>query len=226
MNPGEFRKFPLFSELNEEELRAVAEITKPREYVKGDIVVHADESGDVFCLIESGKVKVTMISPDGKEIILSMFGPGDFFGEMAVLDDKPRSATVIAMDHLRLQTIWKDDFLKMLQENFGITRKIMAELSGRLRRASIRIESLATMDVYGRLARYFLDLAGKEGKADGRGYLAIERPTHQAIANMIGTSRETVSRLMHDLIERELLLEEGRTIYLRSSAIEQFRDQA
>jgi CRP/FNR family transcriptional regulator, cyclic AMP receptor protein len=226
MNPGEFRKFPLFSELNEEELRAVAEITKPREYVKGDIVVHADESGDVFCLIESGKVKVTMISPDGKEIILSMFGPGDFFGEMAVLDDKPRSATVIAMDHLRLQTIWKDDFLKMLQENFGITRKIMAELSGRLRRASIRIESLATMDVYGRLARYFLDLAGKEGKADGRGYLAIERPTHQAIANMIGTSRETVSRLMHELIERELLLEEGRTIYLRSSAIEQFRDQA
>jgi CRP/FNR family transcriptional regulator, cyclic AMP receptor protein len=226
MNPGEFRKFPLFSELNEEELRAVAEITKPREYVKGDIVVHADESGDVFCLIESGKVKVTMISPDGKEIILSMFGPGDFFGEMAVLDDKPRSATVIAMDHLRLQTIWKDDFLEMLQENFGITRKIMAELSGRLRRASIRIESLATMDVYGRLARYFLDLAGKEGKADGRGYLAIERPTHQAIANMIGTSRETVSRLMHELIERELLLEEGRTIYLRSSAIEQFRDQA
>jgi CRP/FNR family transcriptional regulator, cyclic AMP receptor protein len=226
MNPSEFRKFPLFSELDEEELRSVAEISKPREYVKGDIVVHADESGDVFCLIESGKVKVTMISPDGKEIILSMFGPGDFFGEMAVLDEKPRSATVIAIDHLRLQTIWKDDFLKMLQENFGITRKIMAELSGRLRRASIRIESLATMDVYGRLARYFLDLAGKEGKADGRGYLAIERPTHQAIANMIGTSRETVSRLMHDLIERELLLEEGRTIYLRSSAIEQFRDQA
>jgi CRP/FNR family transcriptional regulator, cyclic AMP receptor protein len=226
MDPGEFRKFPLFSDLTGEELKAVAAIAKPREYAKGDIVVHADEAGDVFCLIESGKVKVTMISPDGKEIILSMFGAGEFFGEMAVLDDEPRSATVIAVDHLRLQTIWKDDFLTLLQENFGVTRKLLAELSSRLRRASIRIESLATMDVYGRLARYFLDLAGKEGKADGRGFLAIERPTHQAIANMIGTSRETVSRLMHDLIERELLLEEGRTIYLRSSAIEQFRDQA
>lgn len=226
MNPEEFRTFPVFSELNNQELDAVASIARSREYAKGDVIIHADASGDVFCLIEEGKVKVTMISPDGKEIILSMFGPGDFFGEMAMLDDEPRSATVVAVDSVRVQTIFKSDFLNLLRENFGITKKILAELSGRLRTASHRIESLATMDVYGRLARYFLALAEKEGKEDGRGYLAIERPTHQAIANTIGTSRETVSRLMHDLIERKLLLEEGRTIYLRTSAIEEFREQA
>ncbi|MDX1584457.1 MAG: Crp/Fnr family transcriptional regulator, partial [Thermoanaerobaculia bacterium] len=200
-------------------------IARSREYDKGDVIIHAEESADVFCLIEEGKVKITMISPDGKEIILSTFGAGDFFGEMAILDEEPRSASVIAVNSVRLQTIFKDDFLNLLRENFGITRKILAELSGRLRTASHRIESLATMDVYGRLARYFLDLAEKEGKEDGRGYLAIERPTHQAIANTIGTSRETVSRLLHDLIERKLLVEEGRTIYLQSSAIEEFRGQ-
>lgn len=226
MSPEEFRRFPLFSELNEQELAAVADIARSREYSKGDVIIHADSSGDVFCLIEQGKVKVTMISPDGKEIILSTFGPGEFFGEMAVLDDEPRSASVVAVDSVRVQTIFKDDFLNLLRENFGITKKILAELSGRLRTASHRIESLATMDVYGRLARFFLDLAEKEGREDRRGYLAIERPTHQAIANTIGTSRETVSRLLHDLIERKLLVEEGRTIYLQTSAIEEFREQA
>lgn len=225
MDSTDFRKFPLFSDLDSHELEAVAAIARSREYSKGDVIIHAEASGDVFCLIEEGKVKITMVSPDGKEIILSMFGEGEFFGEMAILDDEPRSASVIAVDTVRLQTIFKDDFLNLLRDNFGITKKILAELSGRLRTASHRIESLATMDVYGRLARYFLDLAEKEGKEDGRGYLAIERPTHQAIANTIGTSRETVSRLMHDLIERKLLLEEGRTIYLRTSAIEEFRDQ-
>ena len=225
MEPREFRKFPIFNDLDDQELEAVTSIARSREYDKGDVIIHAEESADVFCLIEEGKVKITMISPDGKEIILSTFGAGDFFGEMAILDEEPRSASVIAVNSVRLQTIFKDDFLNLLRENFGITRKILAELSGRLRTASHRIESLATMDVYGRLARYFLDLAEKEGKEDGRGYLAIERPTHQAIANTIGTSRETVSRLLHDLIERKLLVEEGRTIYLQSSAIEEFRGQ-
>ena len=89
-----------------------------------------------------------MISPEGKEIILSLLGPGDFFGEMALLDDEPRSATVVATEPLELVTIWRSDFLQILQENFGITRKVLAELSRRLRTASNRIESLATMDVY------------------------------------------------------------------------------
>src|ERR1051326_1099133 len=221
--PAFFRKFALFAELDERELASVAAVAKTRRYAKDDVIFHADESGDVFCLIREGRVKVTMISPEGKEIILSMMGPGDFFGEMSLLDNEPRSATVIAMETLDLVTIWRSDFLQILSENFSITKKILAELSKRLRSASNRIESLATMDVYGRLARFFLDLARQNGKVLDNGYVAVQRPTHQSIANMIGTSRETVSRLIHDLMRQNLLLSEGKTIYFKKSALDQFR---
>jgi len=221
--PVFFRKFALFAELDDRELASIAAVAKTRRYAKDDVVFHADESGDVFCLIKEGKVKVTMISPEGKEIILSMMGSGDFFGEMALVDNEPRSATVIATESLELVTIWRSDFLQILSENFGITKKVLAELSRRLRSASNRIESLATMDVYGRLARFLLDLARQNGKVLDNGYVAVSRPTHQSIANMIGTSRETVSRLIHDLMKQNLLLSEGKMIYLRKTALDQFK---
>lgn len=223
MQPTFFRKFPLFADLDDRELSAIAAVAKTRRYAKDDVIFHADESGDVFCLIREGQVKVTMISPEGKEIILSLLAPGDFFGEMALLDDEPRSATVVATEPLELITIWRSDFLQILSENFDITKKVLAEISRRLRTASNRIESLATMDVYGRLARFFLDLAKDQGKVLDNGYVAVTRPTHQSIANMIGTSRETVSRLIHDLMRQNLLLSEGKTIYLRKTALDQFR---
>ncbi len=226
MQPALFRKLSLFAELDDRELASIAGVAKTRRYAKDDVIFHADESGDVFCVIREGKVKVTMISPEGKEIILAMLGPGDFFGEMALLDDEPRSATVVALEPLEVVTIWRGDFLEILRENFPITQKILAELSRRVRKMSNRIESLATMDVYGRLARFFLDLAQSQGKELENGYVAITRPTHQAIANMIGTSRETVSRLIHDLMRQNLLLTEGKTVYLSKDAMEQFRAEA
>jgi CRP-like cAMP-binding protein len=226
MQPALFRKLPLFAELDDRELAAIAAVAKTRRYAKDDVIFHADESGDVFCIIREGKVKITMISPEGKEIILSMMGPGDFFGEMSLLDDEPRSATVVATEPLEVITIWRSDFLEILRENFSITKKILIELSRRVRRTSNRIESLATMDVYGRLARFFLDLAQQQGKVLDNGYVAVTRPTHQAIANMIGTSRETVSRLIHELIRQDLLLSEGKTVYLSKNALDQFRAEA
>lgn len=223
LQPAFFKRFALFAELDDRELASIAAVAKTRRYAKDDVIFHADESGDVFCLIKEGQVKVTMISPEGKEIILSLLGNGEFFGEMALIEDEPRSATVVATEALELVTIWRSDFLQILAENFSITKKVLMEMSHRLRNASNRIESLATMDVYGRLARFFLDLAREQGKSLDNGYVAVTRPTHQAIANMIGTSRETVSRLIHDLMRQNLLLSEGKTIYLRKSALDQFR---
>lgn len=224
MLPSSFyRKFALFAELDERELASIAAVAKTRRYAKDDAVFHADEIGDVFYLIREGQVKVTMTSPEGKEIILSILAAGDFFGEMALFDNEPRSATVIAIEPLEVVSIWRTDFLHILSENFSITQKVLGELSKRLRNASNRIESLATMDVYGRLARFFLDLARQSGKVLDNEYIAVIRPTHQAIANMIGTSRETVSRLIHDLMKQNLLLSEGKTIYLRKTALDQFR---
>lgn len=223
MDPALLKKFSLFAELDDTELASIAAVAKPRRYTKDEVIFHADESGDVFCLIRDGRVKVTMISPEGKEIILSILGPGAFFGEMALLDNEPRSANVTALETLDVMTIWRNDFLLILAENFSITRKIFAELSRRLREASLRIESLATLDVNGRLARFLLTLARESGKEIGNGYVAVTRPTHQAIAAMIGTSRETVSRLIHGLMEQKLLLCEGKTIYLHRTALDQFK---
>ncbi len=226
MQPALFKKLSLFAELDDRELSVIAGVAKTRRYAKDDVIFHADEMGDVFCVIREGKVKITMISPEGKEIILAMMGPGEFFGEMALLDDAPRSATVVALEPLEVVTIWRTDFLQILQDNFSITRKLLSELSKRVRRMSLRIESLATMDVYGRLARFFLDLATQQGKVLDNGYVAVTRPTHQAIANMIGTSRETVSRLIHELMRQDLLLSEGKTVYLSKNALDQFRAEA
>jgi len=226
MQPALFRKMPLFAELDDREIAQIASVAKTRRYAKDDVIFHADESGDVFCIIREGKVKITMISPEGKEIILTMMGPGEFFGEMALIEDQPRSATVVALEPLEVVTIWRSDFLQILADNFSITKKMLAELSRRIRRMSLRIESLATMDVYGRLARFFLDLAQQQGKVLDNGYVAVTRPTHQAIANMIGTSRETVSRLIHELMRQDLLLSEGKTVYLSKNALEQFRAEA
>src|SRR5438552_14665699 len=122
-----FRKFDLFAELDDRELASIAAVSKVRRYAKDDVICHADETGDVFCLIKEGHVKVTMISPEGKEIILSMLGPGEFFGEMALLDDAPRSATVVATEPIALVTSCRNDFLQILQDNFSITRKVFAE---------------------------------------------------------------------------------------------------
>lgn len=224
MDPALLRKFQLFAELDERELAAIAAVARSKKYRRDDVVIHEDEAGDVFCLIRKGRVKVTMISPEGKEIILSILGSGDFFGEMALFDNEPRSATVVALEELELTTIWRHDFLNILRDNFSITRKVLGEMSRRLRTASHRIESLATMDVYGRLARFLLELAQDDGKDLENGFVSVTRPTHQAIANMIGTTRETVSRLMHDLMEQHLLLEEGKTVYLRTTALDQFKE--
>ncbi|MGK2856798.1 MAG: Crp/Fnr family transcriptional regulator [Thermoanaerobaculia bacterium] len=219
-----FRRFSLFAELDDADLALVAEVARPRRYSRDEVVIREDERGDVLCLIKQGRVKISMTSPEGKEIILSTLGPGEFFGEMALLDDEPRSASVIATEKLEVLTIWRSDFLELLKQNFAITHRLLAEMSKRLRDASSRIESLATMDVYGRLARYLLELAIDQGREAPDGYVAVTRPTHQAIANTIGTSRETVSRLIHELMEQGLLLSEGKTIYLRREALRKFRE--
>jgi len=189
------------------------------EVPEGEVLTRQGASGaQQSFVIVSGEASVEI---NGRRV--AVLEPGALFGEMAMLDAKPRSATVVATEALEVVTIWRSDFLQILQENFSITRKVLAELSRRLRNASNRIESLATMDVYGRLARFFLDLAAENGKPLDNGYVAVTRPTHQSIANMIGTSRETVSRLIHDLMRQNLLLSEGKTIYLRKSALDQFR---
>ena len=155
-----------------------------------------------------------LLSEGGKEIILSILGDGDFFGEMSLLDGEPRSATVIAMKDSTMLVIQRNDFLKQLKQNPTIATGVLSEMSRRIRRADQRIGNLILLDVFGRVARFLLDLAKREGVRYDDGILIERRPTQQDIASMIGASRETVSRVLNELNRRGLISISGKSVMI------------
>jgi CRP/FNR family transcriptional regulator, cyclic AMP receptor protein len=209
----------LFGELAPNELDAVARAAETREFARDETIFAMQEPGDGLYVIASGRVKVVVSTTGGKEFILATLGPGQFFGEMALLDDSPRSASVIAQLPTSAYRIRREEFDRLIEAHPGIARKLLRELSLRLRRANAQMESLVTLDVVGRLARYFISLAKQHGQILGNGWVAVRRPTHQDIANSIGTSRETVTRLMTELEERGLVVNEGKMSYLREEVL-------
>src|SRR5207253_6561150 len=153
-------------------------------------------------LIASGKVKISLSGEKGREIILSVLGPGEFFGEMSLLDGEPRSASVISQTQSQFYILNRDTFDDFVRRSPQTGLKILAEMSRRLRHADEVIGNLALLDVYGRVAHTLLELSRKEGVQREDGILIDNRPTQQEIAAMVGTSRETVSRALNDFARR------------------------
>lgn len=204
------RTVPIFSELDDSEIDAVAHLATRRQYSKDAVIFFENEPGDTLFMISSGRIRVTILGDDGREVILSMLGAGDFFGEMALLDQEPRSATAIAADETELLSLSRSDFQGVLTANPGIMVALIRVLTARLRRANHQISTLALLDVYGRVARVILDMAREEGRRLKDGRIAFRRPTHQEIANRIGTTRETVTRMLKDIERHGLLHAEGK----------------
>jgi CRP/FNR family cyclic AMP-dependent transcriptional regulator len=201
----------MFSGLPDSSLEPVAKVANMRRVPRGSIVVRAGDKTDFVYLVLSGSLKVLVSDEEGREVILSMLGPGELFGEMGVLDDNPRSATVVTVVPSDLIVIAKSDFKRVLQENFDVSMFIMRNLVARLRTADRKIESLALMDVYGRVARLLLEMAD-----DVNGEKVVNRKiSKQDIAKMIGASREMVSRVMKDLHLQGLIEESNGKILLR-----------
>lgn len=194
------QKVPLFRSLPEGELAAFAELLRERAYPRGSVILFEDDPGDALYLVGTGQVKVVLIGEDGREVILSVLGEGSFFGEMALLDDEPRSAHVIAMEDASVLALRREDFQARLRSSPEVAIALLRELSGRLRRADEKIGGLVLLDVNGRVAELMLRLAEEEG-----GDRITRKLTHHTIAQMIGSSRETVSRTMRDFAERGLL---------------------
>jgi CRP/FNR family transcriptional regulator, cyclic AMP receptor protein len=211
---------PLFAELASAELTALERAAERREFARDEVIFAMHEPADGLYVIADGRVKVCVATESGKEIILATLGAGQFFGEMALLDNEPRSASVIAQLPSTAYRIHRQDFERLLEAHPTIARKLLRELSIRLRRANEKMESLVTLDVVGRLARFFIDLARQHGQILGNGWVAVRRPTHQDIANSVGTSRETVTRLINDLEQRGLVVNEGKMSYLREEALQ------
>lgn len=208
------QRVSLFHEVEPDELERIASLLTPKECRKDQHIVTQDEPGDALYIIARGRVKVVLFGDNGREVILTILKAGEFFGEMSLVDDQPRSANVIACDDAQVLILKREAFNNHLLNSPKTALNVMAELSRRLRRADEIIGNLATLDVYGRVAHIMIDLAKKDGEETEEGILIRERPTQQDIASMIGTSRETVSRVLSEFQRRGFVEMRGREILL------------
>jgi CRP/FNR family cyclic AMP-dependent transcriptional regulator len=201
---------PLFSQLSPADLQRVEEVARERTYPRNSVILFEDDPGDALYVVKQGQVKVVLIGEDGREVILSVLGEGQFFGEMALLDDEPRSAHVIAMEDSTLVVLRREEFQGILAQSPALALALLRELTRRLRRADEKVGSLVLLDVNGRVARLLLDMAEEAG-----GDRITKRLTHHTIAQMIGSSRETVSRTMRELSEKGFIDVTRKDILLR-----------
>ncbi len=208
------RSIPIFGDLDEDEIKKIGEIGINRRYTKNGIVFLEEEEGAALFIITSGKVKVVRTDDEGREVILSILGEGDFFGEMAILDGLPRSATVVSIDQSELFMIHRRDFLHLIEKSPQVAVSLLRELTRRLRKSDEQIKSLSLKDAVGRVANVILQLAEDSGKIKKGQVVIPDFPLQQDLANMAGTSRETISRTIHQFIREGLLEQRGNTIVI------------
>ena len=204
------QNIPLFAGLPEVQLDHIARMAILRQVPRHKTIVFVGAETDSLFVIVTGSAKVLNRDIEGREVILSMLEAGECFGEMGLIDGSPRSADVVANEPCDLLVISKADFTRALSENVDLCLNIMKSLVLRLREANHKIESLALMDVYGRVAKLLLDYSEKEN-----GVRVVKRKiTKQDMAKMVGASREMVSRVMKDLEQSGYLRVESGSIIL------------
>ena len=209
------RNVPIFTDLTDSDLTKIASNMVPRVYEKGQMILLEESMGETFFIITQGAVKVTRLSADGREVILAMLGESDFFGEMSLLDGEGRSANIVANEYAKVLTLSRSDFLDCLESYPKIAIALLEELAIRLRKSDQQIESLSLSDSEHRIGITLIRLAGELGTIK-QGHVTVKNlPYQQDIANMAGTSRETVSRTLKLLEDKKLVRRENRnlTIY-------------
>jgi len=213
---------PIFSDLPEEVIDQVVMVGNKKTYTKESVILVEEEVGTALFVIIKGKVKVSRSSADGREVILSILGDSDFFGEMSILDGMNRSATVVALDDTELFIIQRKEFIDLLNKHPEITIALLSELTQRLRNADMKIKALSLKDAEGKVATVILQLADDIGKIK-QGTVEIEKlPLQQDLANMAGTSRETISRTLHSFAKKGMVELEGSK--LKIIDYEKFRE--
>jgi CRP/FNR family cyclic AMP-dependent transcriptional regulator len=199
---------PFFTQMNDQEVDLIRALAVEKSYPKNAVVLTEGEMGDALYMIESGRVKVFIGDEDGREIILKILGPGHFFGEMAMIDQQPRSASVTTLDASTFLILSHRAFEECVERAPRIANMVLRVLAQRVREADRKIGTLALMDVYGRVASTLLELAvNRDGKL-----VVGERLSQQDLANMVGASREMVNRILKDLSDRGFILVESKSI--------------
>ena len=202
------RSIPLFHQVSDEDLEAVASRLIERHYPKNAIVVEEGLQGDYMYVIREGRVKVTKASSDGREKIMNFLDRGAFFGDMSLLDEAPRSASVRTVEPARLLALSRKDFLDILTRSSSLALAVIQELARRLRETNEQASSLSFQKVQERTQSLFVRIAREEATTAGR--RMTPTLTHQQIADMIGTSRETVTRAVKALKLEGWLSQEGK----------------
>ncbi|MEE9450319.1 MAG: Crp/Fnr family transcriptional regulator [Ignavibacteriaceae bacterium] len=218
------KNVPIFSELNDDTLIKLSQLGTLKSFEKDSIILSEQDAGSALFVMVSGKVKVARVSNDdkSKEVILTLLNPSDFFGEMALLDGLARSATVTSIEDSQVFIIQRNDFLDLIQEHPEVSIALLQELTQRLRAAGMKIKALSLKDAEGKVATVLLQLADDMGKIK-HGIVEIEKlPYQHELANMAGTSRETISRTLHSFAKKGLVELEGTK--LRIISYEKFKD--
>ncbi len=205
----------LFARVGPDALAACAASLHVRRYRRGDTIFHQGDPGASLYIIESGSVKIVLPSPDGEEgAIIATLGRGDFFGELALLDGAPHSATAVAGEPVNALVLRKADFEALLESQPGIRQAMIAGLVAELRRLTNHVEDLHFLDLPGRLARQIVRLARDAHPGVSRDVRLEWRYTQSELGAMIGGTRQTVNRLMADLTARGLIRIEGEELVI------------
>lgn len=207
-------KVPLFQGLTDKEISAVCSLMILREFHAGEVIVQRDDDDQTFFILVSGTAHVSVITSEGKQTILATLKRSDFFGEIAILDGEPRSASVIAAEDCKVFMLHRKPFLDILHRFPKIAVQMLIEMSKRLRKSNRQINTLSLISTYGRVADVILQMARDQGCREGRAVIIPKRPTHQMIAEMAGTSRETVSRIISILRKKHCLAIDGKKMII------------
>ncbi len=213
---------PFFSQMQPDELHELFTRLKRRTYRPSETIFHKDDAGTTMYIISEGTVKISVPSEVGSEMILSILGSGDFFGELSLFDGKPRSATVTSSGPTEVFVLHRDDFIDFVAKHPRVSLNIIEALSTRIRRTDNLVEDVVFLDIPARLAKKLLELSRTHGKKLPDGGVEIElRLTQQDIANMLGTTRESVNRQLVAFQERKFInIDRQRITVLKPTELE------
>jgi CRP/FNR family transcriptional regulator, cyclic AMP receptor protein len=227
-DPEVLAQVGLFADLSTAELIALAGLMRPRPYAKEEVIFLRGDPGTAFYVVASGRVKIVLTSPDGKELILRRFGPGASFGELALLDDEPRSADAIPTEASLLLVLQREQFRAFLAEHPEVAAKLLATVSHWLRRNSDLIQDATFLDVPARLARVLLELAvesnGTAASSDlpAAGAVIPDRMKQGEIAALVGATRESVNKWLGSFERQGLIAyQKGQITLLRPAGLKQ-----
>jgi CRP/FNR family transcriptional regulator, cyclic AMP receptor protein len=217
---GLLLRCPLFTGAEPDDLAEVVRHVRRRRFRRGEVIFHEGDPADALHVVASGAVKIVLSSDEGDEAIIATLHPGDFFGELSLLDGSPRSATATAVEATETVSLPRDTFLEEIGRSARLRDCLLRSLAAELRRLTGHVEELHFLDLSGRLASRLVHLAREadpppERKEDGRVEATLEWPfTQSDLAAMIGATRQSVNRLLVDLVDRGLVRIERETLVI------------